>query len=360
MLEPHSRSSPRLVLALTLSLALGACGSEPGGGAGNAAGGSANNDDGNANASGRRDTGRAGTQSGGALGDGAIGADASGGSSNDAADGGRNAPDASDGSAVALDAAPRDAPADAVSSSSDGGRRSAGCGLAATGTSSYVRQTITVRNATREYYLWVPRTYAPDQAYPVIFRWHGSTGNGLSGGLEIEASSRESAIIASPSGIGGNWDNSPSGVDVQLFDMLLARLESAYCIDTARVFSYGFSAGGGFTNLLACVRSTVVRAVAPVESFAPVATCPGRVAAWITHSADDQVEPIALGVRVRSLFLAANGCGMTTMPVTPSPCVRYQGCAAGYPVDWCQTSGPHDPQGSFTGPGAWSFFDAIR
>jgi hypothetical protein len=32
----------------------------------------------------------------------------------------------------------------------------------------------------------------------------------------------------------------------------------------------------------------------------------------------------------------------------------------GYPVDFCQTSGEHNPQGSFTGPGAWSFFDSLR
>jgi polyhydroxybutyrate depolymerase len=271
-------------------------------------------------------------------------------------DAARRGADAGDGS-IARDGA-ADAPREALVG--DAGRRSAGCGLAATGTSSYVRQTITVRNVAREYFLWVPRTYTPSQAYPIVFRWHGSTGDGLSGGLEIEASSREDAIIASPSGIGGNWDLSPTGVDVQLFDMLLAQLEGSHCIDTGRVFSYGFSDGAGFTNLLGCVRSNVVRAVAPVEGFAPVTTCPGRVAAWITHSPDDMVEPIALGIQVRSQFLAANGCGATTLPVAPSPCVRYQGCAAGYPVDWCQTSGPHDPQGSFTGPGAWSFFDALR
>jgi polyhydroxybutyrate depolymerase len=48
------------------------------------------------------------------------------------------------------------------------------------------------------------------------------------------------------------------------------------------------------------------------------------------------------------------------MPVSPSPCVRYQGCAMGYPVDWCQTTGDHNPQGALAAPGAWNFFDALR
>ena len=164
--------------------------------------------------------------------------------------------------------------------------------MAASGTSSYVRQTITVQGAQREYYLYVPRTYDASKPYPVIFRWHGSGGDGTSGGLEIEAASQEKAIIASPSGLNGQWDLSASGVDVQLFDVLLAALEARYCIDTHRVFSYGFSAGAGFTNLLGCVRSPTVRAVAPVEGWAPQTTCNGPVAAWITHSVDDTVITI--------------------------------------------------------------------
>ena len=239
------------------------------------------------------------------------------------------------------------------------GHLSAGCGMAASGTSSYVRKTITVHGAQREYYLYVPRTYDASQPYPIIFRWHGSTGNGLSGGLEIEASSGEKAIIASPSGLNGDWDFAPTGVDVQLFDALLADLESRYCVDTDRVFSYGFSDGAGFTNLLGCVRTPTIRAVAPVEGWAPETTCNGPVAAWITHSVDDDVITIDQGMAARDLYLMLDGCGSTTKATTPSQCVAYQGCLSDDPVVWCQTTGPHSPQGSFTGPGAWAFFNSL-
>ena len=231
--------------------------------------------------------------------------------------------------------------------------------MPASGTSSYVRATITIQGVQREYFLYVPRTYSASQPYPIIFRWHGSTGNGTSGGLEIEAASLEKAIIASPSGLNGNWDLAPNGVDVQLFDALLAELESRYCIDTNRVFSYGFSAGAGFTNLLGCVRSPTVRAVAPVEGWAPQTTCNGPVAAWITHSIDDTAITIDRGKDALNLFLKLDGCGSTSTATTPSPCTAYQGCLSDYPVAWCQTTGPHSPQGAFTGPGAWGFFNSL-
>jgi poly(3-hydroxybutyrate) depolymerase len=277
-----------------------------------------------------------------------------------ARDGSEASDDGAGGRGVDLDAA-REMGANAAPATDAGSsRRSAGCGLPATGTSSYTRQTVTIANTTREYFLWVPRTYEPSQAYPIVFRWHGATGNGLSGGLEIEASSGENAIIVSPSGIDGLWDVSPTGVDVALFDTLLALLEAAYCIDKGRVFSYGFSMGGGFTELLGCVRSSVVRGIAPVEATSPTTMCPGKVAARITQSPDDMAVSFDGAIASRGLFLAADGCATTTVPVSPSPCVRYQGCAEGYPVDWCQTSGPHNPQGAFTGPAAWSFFDSLR
>jgi poly(3-hydroxybutyrate) depolymerase len=367
MIDLRRKSFRSSFAAWLMATTAAACGSSPGeetsgpdganevGGGGNGSGGA------NGGASG--ETGG----NGGSARDGATNSRDGAANNGDAAanggDAGAMTNEAGDVLAQARDAGNgRDGTADAASTGDAAvDRPSSGCGRTATGTSSYVRASINVAGTDREYFLWVPRTYMPNQAYPVIFRWHGSTGNGLSGGLEIEASSRESALIASPSGIGGNWSLSANGVDVQLFDTLLADLESRFCIDTGRVFSYGFSAGGGMTNLLGCVRGNVVRAIAPVEGVLPTSTgCRGPVAGWITHSPDDTVVDISMGRAARDLLLSLDGCGATTMPVSPTPCVRYQGCQTGYPVDFCQTSGQHDPQGSFTGPGAWSFFNSLR
>jgi polyhydroxybutyrate depolymerase len=236
---------------------------------------------------------------------------------------------------------------------------SAGCGKPAVGTSRYERRMVSIRGVAREYFLWVPRTYDPRRPYPVIFRWHGSGGNGTSGGLEIEAAAAEDAVIVSPSGLGGQWSLDPNGPDVALFDTLLARLGGELCLDGKRVFSYGFSLGGFFTNLLACVRSSVVRGAAPVEGAPAGSNCGGRVAAWIVHGTPDTAVRVASGIAARDRYRQLNGCSATATPDPPAPCVRYQGCAAGYPVVWCQTDSPHDPQGRFSAPGAWSFFRSL-
>jgi polyhydroxybutyrate depolymerase len=237
---------------------------------------------------------------------------------------------------------------------------SSGCGTPQTGTSSYAVRSIAIRGTEREYYLWVPTGYDATRPYPLIVRFHGSTGDGLSGGLEIEAAAAGNAIIASPSGIDGHWDLAPDGVDVALFDAILLEVEDSYCIDAGRVFAYGFSAGGALTNLLGCVRGNVLRGIAPVESSAPMlSSCNGPVAAWFTHSPDDTVVTIDRGAAALELYRSLDGCGTDTAPVAPTPCVRYQSCTQGFPVDWCETSGPHDPQGSFTAPGAWSFFSSL-
>jgi polyhydroxybutyrate depolymerase len=236
---------------------------------------------------------------------------------------------------------------------------SAGCGKAAVGTGRYERRTVTIRGVEREYFLWVPRGYAPARAYPLVFRWHGAGGNGTSGGLEIEGPAGQDAIIVSPSGVGGRFVLDAAGPDVELFDTLLGQLAGELCVDQGRVFSYGFSNGGYLTNLLGCVRARILRAVAPVEAGLSGQDCTGPVAAWITHGTPDATVAVARGLAARDRYLEANGCGSTAVPEAPAPCVRYQGCARGYPVVWCQTSSPHDPQGRFTAPGAWAFFSSL-
>jgi polyhydroxybutyrate depolymerase len=277
------------------------------------------------------------------------------------------APDAipPDGPALAPDAqAPRaDArPADTAPTLTDAGPPAggtSGCGKPAQGTSSYVRRTIMIRGVSREYFLYLPRSYDPRRMYPLVFRWHGAGGNGTSGGLEIESSSKEDAIIASPSGLQGRWSQAVDGPDVELFDTLVQQLGAELCLDTGRVFSYGFSAGGAFTNLLACVRGTVLRGAAPVAGRPEGMNCNAQVAAILVHGAIDDTVPVADGVAARERYRVLNGCSTTSQSDPPPPCVRYQGCPPRYPVVWCQTAIGHDPMGAFSGPAAWAFFKSL-
>ncbi len=240
--------------------------------------------------------------------------------------------------------------------------RSQGCGKPATGTSTYVRRTLMIQGVEREYYLFLPKTYDPNRAYPLVFRWHGSTGNGISGGLEIESASKENAIIASGSGRNGEWTYSATGPDVAFFDTMLSNLSDELCVDRRRIFSFGFSAGAYMSHLLACIRGNVVRAIAPVAgALLGNNTCVGRVAAWMVHSIEDKAVPISTGMAARDRIAKANACAATTMPVAPSTCVAYDGCAPDLPVVWCQITGPHGLTGlGFIHAGAWKFFEALK
>jgi len=48
------------------------------------------------------------------------------------------------------------------------------------------------------------------------------------------------------------------------------------------------------------------------------------------------------------------------VPIDPSPCVRYPGCPAAYPVVWCATGGQkHNRQDNWVPAAFWNFFKAF-
>jgi poly(3-hydroxybutyrate) depolymerase len=143
------------------------------------------------------------------------------------------------------------------------------------------------------------------------------------------------------------WPNT-NGQDIAFVRATLAWMNSNYCVDQARVFSVGFSYGGIMSHTIACQMSDTFRAVAPIAGaiFGRTNTCLTHpVAAWMTHgtmdtSASGGVD-FSAGESARDRIVALNHCTSTTAPVDPSPCVAYQGCDAGYPVQWCPHDGAH-------------------
>jgi polyhydroxybutyrate depolymerase len=250
---------------------------------------------------------------------------------------------------------------------SDGGiekeNRSAGCGSSQTGTGAFATNTIQVGGTSRTYHLRVPANYSATRAYPLITRWHGSGGDGLSGGLDIQYAAGDNAIIVGADGVNKTWSSSTTNnKDLALFDAMIDEVGKKYCIDPTRIFSYGFSAGGGFTNLLGCVRGDIIRGTAAIASFKSFqdGECKGPVAGWFLHDSNDLVVLIANGKAARDRLITANGCSTTTTNVGDG-CVQYQGCATADPVVWCETSGyGHNIRGDFAPAKVWSFFEALE
>jgi polyhydroxybutyrate depolymerase len=259
---------------------------------------------------------------------------------------------------------------------SGGATPSSGCGKTPPAS---MRYSIDVSGMTREYILSVPSNYNPNTAYRLIFAWHpwgGSAqqvaGNGNSGYYGLKGTSNNQAILVSPEGLdfggmGLGWGNT-NGQDIAFLRAMLDRFKADMCIDESRIFSTGFSFGGMMSNAVGC--AGLARAVAPMAGNSTVAGCTNgtqSVAYMGFHGTHDSVVDIAGGRTARDVFVKRNGCTSQTTPSSPSwcdglasnyqpcMCVTYQGCAAGYPVTWCEYNADHQAAPN-SGPTLWSFF----
>jgi len=240
---------------------------------------------------------------------------------------------------------------------------SAGCNLpAGQELKSWVPQpNMMVAGASRQWWVWLPNNYDPTKAYPTLFLFHGcSDANNV---VPMQNVTNDQAILVRGAGTQPMtcWDQSPDGVDVTFFDQMLAAVSAQHCVDTARVFAVGYSSGSWLVNSLDCRRADKLRGAATVSGGYESSKCSGEIARIFIHDSDDTDNDISGSITERTRLIAANHCTMNTLPDDPSPCVRYQGCDAAYPIDWCQTSGMMHGRQDSLAPGAfWKFFTGLN
>lgn len=232
--------------------------------------------------------------------------------------------------------------------------RAAGCRANASAARGVSEGALTVDGVERSYLLSVPEGYDPAAGpVPLVFAYHGLTGTpaSLRSYLRVEREAAGAAIFVYPAGVreasrrhpGGatRWDVRADGRDVAFFDALLAHLAGAYCVDTARVFVVGHSAGAVMTNAIGCARGASIRAIAPIAGMWAGRRCEDAPAVLVVHGrADDQVA-FRYGEETRDRWLAAASCGAEPVPVEGSPCVRYGACGARGAVEFCTHEGNH-------------------
>jgi poly(3-hydroxybutyrate) depolymerase len=299
----------------------------------------------------------AGTSSGGQ----ASGAQA-GSSAGGASAGGMNSGGASGSAATAGAAGMSTAGAGGMSTGTVA-KPSTGCNMpAGQALKSWVAQpNMMVAGASRQWWVWLPNNYDPSKAYPTIFLFHGC--GDVTNVVPMQNATNDQAILVRGAGTQANtcWDQSPDGVDVTFFDQMLTAVSAQRCVDTARVFAVGYSSGSWLVNSLDCRRADKLRGAATVSGGYESSKCSGEIARIFIHDTDDMDNVIAGSITERTRLITANHCSMTTLPDDPSPCVRYQGCDAAYPIDWCQTSGKmHDRQDSLAPTAFWKFFTSLN
>jgi polyhydroxybutyrate depolymerase len=239
---------------------------------------------------------------------------------------------------------------------------SAGCGMpAGQALHTWVEQPkMQVKGVDRQWWVWLPNGYMPSKPYPVIFLFHGC--GGADNVVPMQNATNDQAILVRGAGISNNscWDQAPDGVDVTFFDQMLSAVSAQRCVDTSHAFAVGYSSGSWLVNSLDCRRADKLRGAASVSGGVQSNNCTGRIARIFLHDKDDTDNVIAGSYKERDRLIGLNHCSTTTMPDSPDPCVRYQGCDPGYPIDFCETSGKHHARQDALAPNAfWKFFSAL-
>lgn len=139
---------------------------------------------------------------------------------------------------------------------------------------------------------------------------------------------------------GSGWDTSANGVDVAMFDAIMASVEQNYCVDQSRLYALGFSFGASMANSLGCFRGNVLRAFASVEGgilFGNGSSdCKGPIPGWINEYQMDPTVSFATGQKAEQFFVTLDSDSNPTAYDAPNPCVIYTG---NDPLVWCTPAG---------------------
>jgi len=165
---------------------------------------------------------------------------------------------------------------------------------------------VTSAGQTREYILYVPKSYDSAKPAPLVISIHGAA-NWPSFQMNLSQwnslADEHGFIVVYPAGEGGGpktWflrgRQTPSRMpDVVFVSELIDRLEASYNIDPARIYANGLSNGGGVTFALSCTLSHRIAAFGPVAAAVtvPLDWCPdSRPAPMIAfHGTADRFTP---------------------------------------------------------------------
>jgi polyhydroxybutyrate depolymerase len=243
---------------------------------------------------------------------------------------------------------------------------------------------------TRDYIVHVPTGYDGSKRLPVVVDLHGYTSWASEQAERTKWGTKadsETFIVVHPDGVDMSWNadtccgnaQASNVDDVAFIREVVARVSTALCIDSKRVYLSGHSNGGFMTFKLGCEAADLFAAIAPVAGVTPVpSTCaPSRPLPVVMMRAlsDPTIPYEGKGTgadRYQSAqedvdtWKALNQCADT--PVVASHdgvCQTYSQCASGTEVELCSPRGDHlfffadasgNPDNIRVPEVAWEFF----
>lgn len=237
--------------------------------------------------------------------------------------------------------------------------------------------TVDVGGTMRSFILHIPSSYTGDSPTPFIIDFHPLGGSGSQeqqGSGYQSIADQEGFPIAFPNGIDNAWNvgpcctNSRDVDDVAFAVAIVDYVATSACIDQKRVYSVGFSMGGGMSHYLACNAADTFAAVAPAafDLLIPEEQpCdPARPISSLTfRGTQDTTSPFegGPGPSGRATFRGAyggfeawrelNGCN--DVNTVDGDCTIYTECDAGVEVGLCVAQGGGHAYGD--ADLAWSF-----
>lgn len=151
-----------------------------------------------------------------------------------------------------------------------------------------------------DYALYVPETYAPDTAYPLIVCLHGAGFTGDSYLERWQARLGEKTVLACPTMMGGAWWT-PGGE--MLVMAVIEDVRSKYHIDPDRIYLTGMSNGGIGAYLIGMFHADRFAAISPMAAGIPDEIFPflrnfSSTGIYILHGAQDDVMPVILSRKI--------------------------------------------------------------
>ena len=167
-------------------------------------------------------------------------------------------------------------------------------------------ETIDVDGTSRRYDITFPTApSAITSPAPLVLAFHGFSHNAAIFEELTNMAERGTAagnVVVLPDGVGTpqTWEYSGTGKDGVFVEALIDHVAATNCIDLARVFLSGFSAGSAFTVGYACSHQDQVAAIATVAAEF-VLGCAEPMSIVAFHGTNDPLVPYEDGAIGRSL-----------------------------------------------------------